>query len=71
MLEIILLIFASVGVYRMAENDEQSGPLWGLLTFGVGFAGFFFVPLPFLRVILAPVIVFILMILYRVYTLPD
>lgn len=64
MLEIALGIAACVLMARIATADDQSGILWGAITFMLCF-GSLFVPLPFLRIILACVASFVLMIVYK------
>lgn len=67
MLEWLMLIGACVLMYRMAEMEDMSGIMWGAITFAVGFGLIALLPgLPFLRVLAAPVIMFIAMMIYKV-----
>ncbi|HEX8833644.1 MAG TPA: hypothetical protein VF719_05560 [Abditibacteriaceae bacterium] len=60
MFELFLIIGATVAMSRLAEEDRGEGFKWGAITFGLCFASFI-IPLPFLRVLLACVLSFILM----------
>ena len=50
--EIILTIAAVIAIYRMAETDRSEGFKWGGITLGLCVLAFF-LPFPFLRIILA------------------
>ncbi len=58
--ELILTIAAVVAISRMAETDRGEGFKWGAITLGLCVVSFF-LPLPFLRVLLAIGIAFALM----------
>ena len=58
--ELILLVMAAITFGRMAEQDRSEGLKWGAITAGICLVSFF-VPLPFLRMLLAIGIAFVLM----------
>lgn len=60
MFEFILIIAAAIAMGRFAETDRNEGLKWGAITFGLGLASLL-IPLPFLRVIVAIGISFVLM----------
>lgn len=60
-MELILIIAASTGMSRLAESEGKSGLQWGGLTLLACLLCWLFIPLPFLRVGLGCVAVFILM----------
>ena len=60
MIEIGLLIAACVGMGKVADADGRSAMIWGIITLVVGLASLA-IPLPLLRVLLACVVVFIIM----------
>lgn len=53
MFEWILIVGATIGVSRMAEEDRSEGFRWGAITFALCLLSVLLVPLPFLRVLLA------------------
>jgi hypothetical protein len=65
MLEIVLGIAVVVMMAKVANADDQSAVTWGGLTFLLCVASVLFVPLPFLRMLLAGAAVFALMIGYK------
>lgn len=58
--ELILLVMAAITFGRMAEQDRGEGLKWGLITAGICLVSFF-LPAPFLRMLLAIVIAFVFM----------
>jgi len=58
--ELLMLVGATIAVSRMAEHDRSEGFKWGAITFALCFASLF-APLPFLRMLLAIGVAFILM----------
>ncbi len=60
MFELILIVAATIAVGRFAEEDRGEGFKWGAITFGLCCASFL-IPLPFLRILLACGLAFILM----------
>lgn len=64
-LEIALIIGTCVIMSRIAEADDESGIIWGSVTFLLCLAGML-VPLPFLRVFVAGVVAFVLMLVYKI-----
>jgi hypothetical protein len=58
--EFILVIAAAIAMSRFAEADRGEGLKWGSITFGLCLASFV-IPLPFLRILLACGLAFILM----------
>lgn len=57
-MELLLAIGAVVMMARIASYENESGLTWGGLT-GFAVAASFLIPIPYLRVILAVVAVFI------------
>ena len=51
MFEFILSIGAAIAVGKMAEADRSEGLKWGAITFGLCLLSFF-IPIPFVRVII-------------------
>ena len=66
MLEIIVGVLLVVAIVKIADADDQSAGLWGGITVLAVLAAFFFIPLPFLRVGIAGIVVFLSMIGYKV-----
>lgn len=64
MIEIGLGIAACVIMAKIASADDESPLIWGLATFGLCFLSLF-IPLPFLRILLAWVASFVLMIVVK------
>lgn len=60
MFELIITIAAAISMGRFAEADRGEGLKWGAITFGLCLASFI-LPLPFLRVLLAIGLAFVLM----------
>ncbi len=50
--EIILTIAAVIAISRMAETDRGEGFKWGAITLGLCVMSFF-LPIPFLRILVA------------------
>ena len=59
-MEIILIVAAAIALGRFAETDRQEGLKWGAITFALCLVSLF-IPLPFLRVLLACAVSFGLM----------
>ncbi len=66
MLEIIMMGVCVVGMFRVAENDNESGILWGGVTALLCILGVMFVPLPYARELIAFGLAFLLLIAYKV-----
>jgi len=66
MLEIIALIVIAGGIGKVASADGQSAIVWGGVTFLLGIAFVWLVPLPFLRMLAAGIAAFMLFIAYKV-----
>lgn len=64
MIEIALGITLCVAMGKIASADDQSGILWGFLTFLIVLASMA-IPLPFLRVLIACAIAFVAFILWK------
>ena len=60
MFELIIIIAAAIAFGRMAEADRSEGLKWGGITLALGLASLL-IPMPFLRVLLACGLAFILM----------
>ena len=60
MFEFILAVSAAIALGRFAETDRGEGLKWGGITFGLCLVSFL-VPVPFLRVLIAIGLAFILM----------
>lgn len=65
MIELGLGIAACVSIYKIAEADDESGLLWGAVTALLCYLSLS-LPLPFLRMLLAAVAAFVLMIVFKV-----
>lgn len=65
MFELLLIIALCVGMWKVAEQEDLSGPTWGTLTFAICI-GSMLIPLPFVRVIVAGVVVFGIMLAYNI-----
>ena len=61
MIEIGLALGACYAMYRIADADDESGFLWGGVTFLLCVGSVVFVPLPFLRILGVAIVTFILM----------
>lgn len=67
MLEIIMIVVACVAMYRIADADEQASPvLWTVITLLICIASIAFLPLPMIRIGLALLVAFLLMMGYKV-----
>ena len=66
MLELIVVVAMIVLMARIANADDQSPWLWGGLTFALCAAAIVFIPLPFVRLAIVGVVVFMGMIAYKV-----
>lgn len=64
-LELVMIIALIVLFARMAAMDDNSPVIWGVVT-GVVCVGVAFIPLPVLRIGIAGVVVFSMMIGWRV-----
>ncbi|HEX8465866.1 MAG TPA: hypothetical protein VF627_14715 [Abditibacterium sp.] len=60
MFEFIAIIAASIAIGRFAETDRGEGLKWGGITFGLCLLSLF-IPMPFLRVLVACGLSFVLM----------
>lgn len=60
MFELILAVFAAIAMGRFGEADRSQGLQWGLITFALCLVSFL-IPLPYLRIGLVCIIVFVLM----------
>ena len=60
MFEFLVAIAAVVAIARFAEADRGEGLKWGAITFALCLVSLL-IPLPFLRVLLASALAFILM----------
>ncbi len=60
MFEIGLAVAACVAMGKIADADGRSAITWGAITLGLCVASIF-IPLPFLRILLAAVVAFILL----------
>ncbi len=65
MLEIALGIGLCVSMAKIASADGRNGFLWGLITFGLCAASWL-IPIPYLRMLIAGIVVFIAMIAVKV-----
>jgi len=64
MLGLVMIIALIVFMYRLAEHENMAGWLWGLITFAVC-GGAMFIPLPLLRVVIAGVVAFGAMFVFK------
>lgn len=53
MIELILIGAVVIFFSRLASTHDKSAIIWGAVAFGLCVACLFFVPLPFLRVLIA------------------
>lgn len=60
MFELIMMVAAVIAFGRMAEQDRGEGLKWGGITAGICLVSFL-IPLPFIRMIVAIGIAFVLM----------
>jgi hypothetical protein len=65
MIEIALGIGACYAMAKIADADDESGPLWGAVTFLLCLVGVVMIPFPFLRILGAAVLTFVLMIVAK------
>ena len=65
MIEIALGLGACYAMAKIADADDESGTLWGAVTFLLCLIGIIFIPYPFLRILGAAVLVFVLMIVTK------
>jgi hypothetical protein len=65
-LEILFAVVTAAAVGKIARNDNQSGVLWGGLTLLACIGAFAAIPLPYLRVLLAGVLGFVGMIVFKI-----
>ena len=63
-LELAVLIGACVVMYRVAQAEDLSGAFWVLITFSLCI-GSLFLPLPFLRIIIAGAAAFGAMLVFK------
>jgi hypothetical protein len=68
MFELIVAILLIVAMLKIANADNQSPVLWGGVTFLVAAACIALIPLPFIRLGIAGVVVFLAMIGYKAAT---
>ena len=66
MFELLVCIAAIGAVVRVAVADNQSGLLWGLITFGLCAACVVMIPLAFIRVGIAFALALLAMFIYKV-----
>jgi hypothetical protein len=64
-LELIVAILLIVLMVKIANNDGQTGWVWGVITFFVTLVCMVLIPLPLLRVGVAGIAVFVGMIGYK------
>ena len=64
MLEWVMIIALCVFMYRPAVHEDLSGWFWVLITFALCI-GSLFIPLPFLRIIIAGVAAFGAMLVFK------
>lgn len=68
MLELAMAVAAVVLMYRIAEMDTGSGTLWGVITALACVIAVFTIPLPFIRIAVVVVAVFVAMFIRRLVT---
>jgi len=66
-MELVMVIAAVVLAAKVADIENRSPWLWGCLAFGLCFASLFFPYLPFLRVLIATVLVIVLMMATKLF----
>lgn len=65
MFELALGIALCVVMGKVASTENRSGLAWGFITLGL-LVGCLFIPLPFLRVLIAGVLSVVAMTLYKI-----
>ena len=64
-IEILTVVFAVTAAFRIAEHDARSGTIWAALTLGACFVAIVLIPLPYLRVFAALILILIAMMLTK------
>ena len=67
-LELFVIGVAVLFIYRLAEADNNSGALWGVITAAACIASLFVFPFPFIRVFVVAVVMFVTMFIYNAVT---
>ena len=65
MLEIAMIVASGILMYRVAEIDNESGPMWAGIAVATCVLSLFVIPWMLLRIGIATVAVFVGMIVYR------
>jgi hypothetical protein len=64
-MELILGIVLCFAMAKIASADDQSGILWGVLTFVILLGCGMLIPWPFVRVLIAGAVTFVAMIAWK------
>ncbi len=67
MIELALIAAACVGMGKLADAEGRSSLLWGLLTLGLCLGASALIPLPLLRILIAVVVAFIIMMVAKAF----
>ena len=65
MFEIVMIVASAVLMYRVAEMDNESGPIWAGIAVGACVLSLFVIPWMLIRIGIATVGVFVGMTVYR------
>ena len=65
MFEIMLAGAVVVAMVKIADADGQSAALWGVIALAITIACVMLIPLPLIRVVIALVVSFILMMIFK------
>jgi hypothetical protein len=67
MIELALVAAACVGMGKIADAEGRSSLMWGILTLGLCLAASVVIPLPLLRILIAGVAAFIIMMVAKAF----
>lgn len=69
MIELFVMLMSILGMAKVAAMEGRSGLLWGSIT-GVLCLGSMLIPLPFIRVLAAAVVAYVIMFAIQVASKP-
>ncbi len=65
--ECILVLVAAIAIVKIAKIEKRSRWLWGGLTFALCFASTYMSYLPYMRILIIAVLVFVLMMVCNIF----
>ena len=65
MFELFLIPFAVAAMAKIADYEEQSALTWGAATLGLTILALFTIPLPFARILIALLVAFVLLMIFK------